>query len=263
MKNRKKIIAVIQARMGSTRLPRKALKKILGKSLVEWIFYRLTFAKELDGIVLSTADSKENNELVKIAEHINLPFVRGSEKDLISRLHKTLERHNADAIVRITGDCPLVDSHIVDLLVSVYRNNPEKGLVTNIFPPTFPDGMDVEVIPAKTLKRLNQEVRDPLYREWLTTTIMEHPDTFTIENVSYKRNVSSVRLTVDYQEDLDLIKEIIKQLHNEGSIFHLEDILLLLEREPALLDINKKWIDTTLINNSRLKTFYNLKSNTH
>ena len=110
----KKIIAVIQSRMGSKRLPRKALLWILGKTLVEWAVYRLSFAQKIDGVILATADTPENDELAEFAAKIGLLCYRGSERDLISRLLGAAEKFGVDAIVRITGDCPLVDPAIVD-----------------------------------------------------------------------------------------------------------------------------------------------------
>ena len=258
---RNKIDAVIQARMGSTRLPKKALLKIQGRTLIEWIFYRLSFCKEIDTVVLSTSDTTENNVLVKHAEAIGLPYFRGSETDLILRHLGAGLKHGADAIVRITADCPLVDPAIVDKLVCVFKDSQDQfDLVTNVFPPTYPDGMDVEVIPMRTLERLDREVQDPRYREWLTVAIMENPQKFKIKNVKYKDDFSGLRLTVDYPEDLRLTEEIFKTLHKEGATFYLEDILKLLQEKPELPRINKKWIDKTMINNSRLKAFYNLKS---
>lgn len=257
-----KIVAVIQARMGSTRLPKKAIKKILDKTLIEWAKYRLQFSKTVDQIVLSTAGTKDNDVLAEHAEKIGLEYYRGSENDLVSRLLETAKKFSADAIVRITGDCPLVDPKMVDSLIEKYLKNPKNiDYVCNILPPTYPDGMDVEIISSAALERLNKEVKNKLYREWLTTTIMENPDKYRILNVPYEKNISDLRLTVDYLEDFELAEKIFKSLHEEGKIFFMEDILELFKKEPSLMEINKNRVDQGIINNIRSAEFHSLKKN--
>jgi len=256
---KKNVIAIIQARMGSTRLPGKALKKILDKTLIEWIRYRLSFCKEVDRIVLSTSESKDNDPLAKHAEEIGLDCFRGSETDLVKRILETARKFKADAIIRVTGDCPLVDPALVDKLVKIYRDRKNLDYITNILPPTFPDGIDIEIISTKTLERLDREVKDPLYREWITTTIMENPDKFNVLNISNEENLFHLRLTVDYPEDFELVEEIFKKLYKEGSIFGLREILELFKKEPELIKINEKWVDKNVVNNIRSNEFHNLK----
>lgn len=259
-KKNAKIIAIIQARMGSKRLPKKALKKIAGKTLIEWIKYRLSFCRQVDQIVLSTADTKENDPLTKLAESIGLEYYRGSENDLVSRIYETAKKFKADAVVRITGDCPLVDPGLVDKMIKVYRKkSPRIDYITNVLPPTFPDGSDIEIISFKTLERLDREVKNPLYREWITTTIMENPKKFKIYNLKNNKNLSFLRLTVDYPEDFKLAKIIFTKLHKEKKVFGLGDILNLLKKEPSLIKINEKWVDKGVLNNIRSTEFHNLK----
>ncbi len=255
----KNVVAVIQARMGSTRLPGKALHEIMGLTLIEWIRYRLSFCKEINGVVFGTADNAANDPLAALADRIALPMFRGSETDLIARLLNTARAFHADAIVRITGDCPLVDPTIVDRLVARYRESPDAlDYVTNVFPPTFPDGMDVEVLPLATLERLDREVTDPLYREWITTTILKHPDAYRIANIADTGNHTNLRLTVDYLEDMALVEAIISRLHVPGKVFTLTDILALFEREPALVDINRMHVDGAIVDNIRSAHFHQL-----
>ncbi|MBU0660587.1 glycosyltransferase family protein [Patescibacteria group bacterium] len=261
---RKKVVAVIQVRMGSTRLPQKALLKIHKKTAIEWIKYRLSFCKEVDQVVLSTSDTAENDPLEILAGELGLGIYRGKEADLVDRLYQTAKKFNADAIVRVTGDCPLIDPHIVDTLIGVYRTNiGEYDHITNIFPPTYPDGLDIEVMPFSTLDRLNTEVDNSLYREWITTTIMEQPDKFRIKNISYTKNMSYLRMTLDYIEDLELIEQILIRLHQEGKVFFLEDILELLQKEPSLVAINKNRIDQGILDNIRSAEFHELKEQSH
>jgi len=233
--------------MGSTRLPGKVLKKAMGKTLIEWIYYRLSFCKEIDQIVLATSVNLENDPLEDHAKNINLAYLRSSEDDLITRYYDTAKFFEADAVVRICADCPLVDPEIVDRLVRAYKQKQEKvDFVCNNTPPTYPHGIDVEVIPTKTLARLDREVKNSLYREWLTMTIIENPDKYTIFNIENDENLRNIRLTVDYKEDLELIEKIMEQLHKEGEIFYLKDILNLFKRDLSLKNINAMWVNTEI-----------------
>ena len=256
----KRVVAVIQARMGSTRLPGKALKRILDRSLVEWVHYRLSFAKEVDEVVLATADTKENDELAEYARSVGIKVFRGSEVDLLSRYRGVAKEYDADAVVRVCADCPLVDSQIVDRLVRAYKEDDSVEFVCNNMPPTFAHGMDVEVIPTRTLDRLHDEITDELYREWLTMPIVENRDKFVVRNISDDGDRRDYRLTVDYPEDLELIEKIYEKLHVEGKVFFLDDVIGLLEREPALREINARWLKSEVKDDVRRNDeFQNLK----
>lgn len=263
MQNTKpKIVAVIQARIGSTRLPQKAIKKILGKTLIEWAKYRLEFCKNVDQVVLCTANTKDNDILAEHAAEIGLECYRGSEMDLVSRIYETAGKYSADAIVRITGDCPLVDPTIVDNLIEKYLKDWKNiDYVCNVLPPTYPDGMDVEIISAKALEKLDQDIKNELYREWITTTLMENPDKYKTLNVPYEKDISDLRLTVDFPEDFELTERIFENLHEEGKIFGLEDILELFEKKPELIKINENRVDKGIVNNYRSAEFHKLKKN--
>lgn len=241
-KSRKKIIAAIQARMGSRRLPQKVMRLIEGKTMIERIWERLNACKEIDEIVLATSTRKENDVLAEYVKRIGLACVRGSEEDLIQRHSAVLERYKGDALVRITADCPLVDPLVVDTLVGVYRQHTKSvDLVSNIFPRTYPKGLDTEVIPLHTFKRLEEEVKDPRYRELTTYYIMEHPQSFIIKNIEYKEDISQLRWTVDYPEDLEFVQKIYEALYTNNRIFTMEDILKFLTQHPEIAAINAKW----------------------
>jgi spore coat polysaccharide biosynthesis protein SpsF len=246
--DRLKIVACIQARMGSTRLKKKVLKKILGRTLIEHIFRRLKKTQEINEIVLTTSRKKENDVLVKHAKDIGLKYYRGEEKDLVSRLYQTNKEFKADALVRITGDCPLVDPKLIDKMVKIYRKNYKKiDFVTNVFPPTFPDGLDIEILSTSILERLDNEIKDSFYREGLTFYIMENPKKFRIYNFKNSINLSSMRWTVDYPEDLVFIREIYKTFDKKNKIFTIADILNFLKKNPPISKINAKWANKTVI----------------
>jgi len=258
-KQRLRVIACIQARMGSARLKKKVLLKILDKTLIEHIFNRLQLAQEIDEVVLSTSVKKENDVLVKHAENIGLRYYRGSEEDLVSRLYKTAKKFKADAIVRITGDCPLVDHKLIDKMVKFYRNNYKKfDFFTNVFPPTFPQGLDIEIMPFSTLRKLYLGVKDPLYREWLNCYIMENPKKFRIYNLTNPIHLLPMRWTVDYPEDLAFVRKIFKSLDGKNKIFVMKDVLDFLKKNPAIQKINERRIDNIVIGGIRSAAYHSI-----
>ena len=155
------IAAVIQARMGSKRLRQKAMLNIGGKTILQIIVERLKKSQGIDEIILSTSLSQENEVLVAHAKAIGLKYHRGSENDLVSRHLGALRKTDALAMVRITADCPLVDPKIVDAMVKIYRKkNHRIDFITNCFPPTYPDGLDVDITPVRVLERIDREIAE-------------------------------------------------------------------------------------------------------
>lgn len=252
-KKKLRVVACIQARMGSTRLKRKALLDISGKSLIENMFHRLKAAKEIDDVVLATSNNKENNVLAKHAEKIGLKYYRGPEKNLITRHYETAKKFKADAILLVTGDCPLLDPELVDKMVKIYRKNYSKfDFFTNSFPPSFPHGLDMDILPISTFERINREVKDSFNRECFGAYIMKNPKKFRIFNLKNPINLSSIRLTLDYLEDLILVRNIFNALGENNKVFTGKDILKYLKKNPQVLEINKKRINTIITKNIRL-----------
>jgi len=220
------------------------MRLIEGKTMIERIWERLTACKEVDQVVLATSTNKENDPLVEHAKHIGLAYVRSSEEDLIQRHTAALETFEGDALIRITADCPLVDPPLVDQLVGVYREHADNiNLVTNILQRTYPKGLDTEIVPLHTLKRLDKEVTDPYFRELLTYYIMEHPQEFTMKNVSYRKDLSQLRWTVDYQEDLEFVQKIYEALGKDSNIFTMKNIITFLATHPEVANINAMWLN--------------------
>ena len=260
-KRKLRIVACIQARIGSKRLKGKALLKISEKSTIENMFQRLKTAKEIDDIVLATSDSKENDVLAKHAEKIGLKYYRGQENDLISRHYETAKKFRADALLLVTGDCPFVDPNIVDEMSRIYKKSYNKfDFFTNGLPPTFPHGLDIDIIPISTFKRLDSEVKNSFYRDCFGAYIMENPKRFRIYNLKNPVNLSSIRLTLDYPEDLILTKKIFDALGKENKIFVMKDILKYLKENPQVLEINKKRIDMVIVRNIRSKEYHSVKN---
>jgi spore coat polysaccharide biosynthesis protein SpsF len=238
-----KILAIIQARMNSTRLPGKVLKDIYGKPMLWHIFNRLRYAKLVDQIVISTSKEPADVSIVHFAEANQIPYYAGSELDLLDRWYQTARKFKADAMVRVTADCPLVDPAITDKLIKYYLDKGPFDFVSNSRPKaTYPHGLDVEIYAFSALEKAWGEIRDPLLREWGSANFFEHPDKYRIANLANSRDLSYMRWTVDYQADLDFVKEIYKKLYKEDSVFSMADILRLLNKNPQLMEINKKHI---------------------
>lgn len=238
-----KIIGVIQARINSKRLPGKVMLKIDEKPVIWHIFNRLKHCQTLDQVVISTGDKKNNHSIIDFAKKQNFPIYVGSEIDLIDRLYKTAEHFDSDAIVRITSDCPIVDPTIVDAVVSIFKSkNNEYDIVTNCQIITFPHGLEVEVYSKKILKFLWETIKEKEFREWFPLYIKKNIKEFKILNIKNNSDLSKIRLTLDYEEDLQLIKIIFKELSNVET-FSLDDVLNLLKQKPELLQINSKFHD--------------------
>lgn len=245
MKEQKKmkIIAIIQVRVGSTRLPRKAMLKILGKPIIWHIYNRLKFCNNLDEIVIATGDSRNNLEIQNFAKKNNIPIFEGSEVDLVSRLYETGEKFHASAIVRITGDSPLVDPLIVDQIISTYKKNIKKiDIVSNMRKTSFPYGLEVEIFSMESLKKMLLLIKKPEMREWFSLFIEKNPNLFNILNISNSKDLSKLRWTLDYEEDYKFIKKIYEELYIENQMFFMNDILKLLKKNPKMAEINKKYV---------------------
>lgn len=234
------IVAAVQVRMGSTRLPGKALADVEGKPVLHWIIERLRAATTLDGVVVATSDSERDDPIRTLAAALDIPCFSGSEDDVVDRLHATARETNATALVRVTGDCPLVDPAVVDQVVNAYRAVGEQlDYASNVSPPTFPDGLDVEVYSRTTLERLDA-LTDPFWREWFAIYVSEHPAEFRAVNVQHEPDLSDLRWTLDHAEDLQFVREVYSRLADGHTVFGLEDVLALLRREPELGQINAR-----------------------
>jgi len=226
------ILGVVQVSMGSQRLPKKAALPILGKPMTWWVYTRLWQARSLDKVVL--AFPEDDVWLVRFAREHQIPYYAGSYRDLIDRLYCTTLAFGADAIVRVTGDCPMVDPDVVDRVVEMYLQVQSK--VGCVMTSGFPAGLNVSVYSREFLRRLWFEIDDPVYREWFTAYINLHEDRFsTFKAVRSGAPLSSLRWTVDYPEDLEFVRCIYDQL---GSNFRMRDVLDLLEIRPTLAQIN-------------------------
>lgn len=229
----------VQARMGSTRLPGKVLKPILGKPLLYYLLERLTQVTQADRIVVLTSTQKIDNSIEELCRQCNILCFRGSEDDVLDRYYQAGQKWHPDAIVRITGDCPLIDPAVVDEIISVYRTEyPQWDYVSNVAKRTFPRGLDVEVFSRAALETAYRQAETPAEREHVTLFIHRHPELFHQRNVELPINLSQYRLTVDTPEDFELIRRLIEHLYPKNPQFSLQDIMSLIKQHPEWVKIN-------------------------
>jgi spore coat polysaccharide biosynthesis protein SpsF len=234
-----KVAAIIQARMGSTRLPGKVLKKVLGKTLLDYQIERVKRAKTIDEIIIATTTKESDDPIAQICQKLSIPYYRGSEEDVLSRYYEAATKFNVDVVVRLTSDCPIIDPNIIDNVVEHYLENKDRyDYVSNTLTRTYPRGLDTEVMSYEVLKRVHEEAKELVYREHVTAYIYHHPDQFRLCNVSNEKNESKHRWTVDTEEDFELIEKIISKLYPENTYFNMDDVLKLIDENPTWIDIN-------------------------
>ena len=235
MKN-KKIVAIIQARLTSSRFPEKILQKIENETLIELLIKRLKKSKYLDKIVLAIPNNKEN-KLLRNKISKNIEIFSGSENDVLDRYFEAAKKFKAKIIVRICGDCPLIDPNVVDKIVNFYKKN-DFDYVSNTIRPTYPDGLDVEVFNFETLRTVWMKAKLNTDREHVTKFIINNKE-FKKKNILYKENLSQLRLTVDEKIDLEQVRQIYYKLKKHKN-FGIEEINKLYKKNPKIFKINSK-----------------------
>lgn len=227
-----KIVAIIQARMGSTRLPGKVMKEVLGKSLLEYQIERVNRSQSIQSLVVATTQRETEQPIIDLCEKLAVPCFRGAEEDVLERFYEAAIHYEADAIVRLTSDCPLIDPLIIDKVVNEFRNSRRYDYVSNTIKRTYPRGFDIEILSMEALKQCHRETTNTGYREHVTPFLYKHPERFNIGQVTHSSSLQHHRLTVDTEEDLTLVRLIIEHLYNKNQSFSLEDILYLLQENP-------------------------------
>ncbi len=237
-----KTVAIIQARMGSSRLPGKVLMQICGRSILEHVVLRVRACREVDEIVVATTKTSADAEIVLACQRYGVSFFRGSEEDVLARYHEAAQQFKADIVVRITADCPLVDPMILEQMLkrfkSLLQQSKPAAYMSNTMKRTFPRGLDVEVFTFACLQAAHVRAHQPFEREHVTPFMYQHPEQFVLESFTSDEDFSRYRWTVDTEDDLDLIRKIYEALYQDGKIFTTEKTLELLEKSPDLARIN-------------------------
>jgi len=228
---------MVQVRVGSNRFPRKVVQMIEDKPMIWHVINRVKKITKVQQIILITTEKEEDKELEKIAKEHEILFFRGDENDVLNRHYQCAVSFKADPIIRITGDCPLIDPKTVDDILEFYLEN-NYDYVSNTIEPTFPDGLDTEIFSFKTLKNCNEGATLPSEREHVTPFITNNPEKFKIFNYENKTNLSFLRWTVDEERDLQFVRKIYEKMR-PNKIFTVRQVLDLLNEYPELVQINK------------------------
>ena len=231
-----KVVAIVQARMNSTRLPKKVMMKVNGISMIELIAKRLKFSKEIDEIIIATTKNKSDKILIKHLENLDVKIYKGSEANVLERFYKAAKETKAEIIIRITGDCPFIDPFIIDeMLQNFYKSGLD--YLSNCFPPSFPDGLDAEIFTFDALEKSWKEASSPHELEHVTPYMYE-TSKFKIQTFKSSTDYSEHRWTLDEKEDYELIKSIMSKLLPKID-FSWKDILKVIKKNPEIKKINE------------------------
>ena len=233
------VVAIIQARTGSTRLPNKIFSKLNGYDLLYHVVNRLKPSKEINNIVIATTNSHKDDIVEKWCIKNFIDFYRGSEKNVLKRYYNTGKKFNADIIIRITADDPFKDFRIIDEAIKILKEN-DYDFVCNNSPVSYPEGLDVEVLTMEALAQSFYNSKSSFEQEHVTQYIHRNKTNFKIFNIKNNKDYSHYRWTIDTKEDYLFVREIYENLFDEKSIFTTEDIYEFLEENLHLLNINDK-----------------------
>ena len=223
--------------MTSTRLPGKVMKRVLGRPLLSYVIERLQRVRDDVRVVVATTTNAGDDAIEILCRDMGVPIFRGSEHDVLDRTAKAAARYQADPVIRVTSDCPLIDPEVSRVVLERY----ELGgcdYVANTLTRSYPRGMDTEVLSARVLRISDVEATKPHEREHVTPFVYEHPDRFRLCNVENERDLSGYRLTVDTPEDFSLVTAIYERLSPTEPSFGMSDVIALLDRDEGLRGLN-------------------------
>lgn len=227
------IVGVLQARMSSTRLPGKVLEPILEVPMIGRQIERLQRATGMDALVVATSTDPGDDALAEYAATLGVSVVRGSLDDVLARFLLAIDEHSIDTVVRLTADCPLASPAVIDAVIADFTSG-GADYVSNTLTPTYPDGVDVEVVRADALRWVAANSDDPHEHEHVTLGVYRRPEQFAVRNVAGAEDLSDLRWTVDNPDDLVFVREVYATLYPANPAFELADVLALLDREPGL-----------------------------
>ena len=231
-------IAIIQARMGSTRLPGKILADIAGKSMLQRVIERVAAARLVDEVIVATTSAQEDDILV---ERLNIgskcSFFRGAVDDVLARFYDCAKLYQADIVVRVTADDPLKDPQLVDKAIGLLNSDPSLDYCSNTIDPSYPEGLDIEVMRFGALERANSEARLLSEREHVTPYIWSNTDLFNVLNFRSNRDLKNWRWTVDKAEDLEFMRQVFEKFRNEPLVSY-QDVIAWLDANPEIRQIN-------------------------
>jgi len=217
--------AIVQARMGSSRLPGKVMIKICDRPVLGHVIDRLKSCSLLNRIIVATTSEKKDDLINDFCQTEEIDIFRGSENDVLSRYEQAANLFPSDSILRITADCPLLDPKLIDKLIKEFHKS-DVDYLSNVVPPrTFPKGLDAELLKAKVLKKISNAAVSSNHKEHVTLYILENQKKFKIESHSQSNDYSNLRWTLDTSEDLIFIKKVYESLYKKNPLFTSDDIL--------------------------------------
>jgi spore coat polysaccharide biosynthesis protein SpsF len=232
-----KIIAIIQARMGSTRLPGKTMKDLGGDTVLARVVRRVERSEEIEQVIVATSVAGSDDVIARGCEVLEVACFRGSEDDVLDRYYRAAESVGPDVVVRITSDCPAIDPEIVDKTIRAFREA-RADYASNALERTYPRGLDNEVMTMATLERTWREATHSYQRAHVTPYVYENPSLFRIVSVKGDTDYSQHRWTLDTPEDLDFLRALYGRMGNRGD-FSWREALEVVEHEPALAKMNR------------------------
>jgi len=230
---------IIQARLGSSRLPGKVLLTLNGKSLLDYVINQLKFCKLINKIVIATTNLKEDDPIENFAKKNNIDFFRGNSSDVLDRFFQCAKKNSFQKIVRITADNPLIDPTIVDNTIQKFITN-QYDYSSNHIPRSFPQGTEVEIFSFTSLEKAWNHASKKSEREHVTPYFYNNPQKFKIGTLTYSKDLSNLRWSIDNENDLILVKKIVSKVKKNPIL--MNDILELFKKEPSLFEINSNHI---------------------
>lgn len=222
--------------MGSTRLPGKVMRKIAGRPMIDYVVGRARCIPSVDEVIVATSVLDREAPLVEHLEETEVPVVRGPEEDVLDRYIRAMETHEADAVVRLTGDCPLLMPEVSERVIQEFLDD-ECDYASNTLERTHPRGLDTEIVSPDAMRHADAEATKTADREHVTRYIRQHSDRFSLCSITANQDRNDLRWTVDEEADLELMRKMYSELN--GLDFGYHDVLQLLEAHPGWIDINR------------------------
>ncbi len=232
------ITAIIQARTGSTRLPNKVLLSLMGKPMLAHVIERVQASQKIEQVILATTTHESDDALADLADSLGVACYRGSENDVLDRYYQAAKLHQASVVVRITGDCPVIDPAVIDRTIGLFESA-NYAYVNNFLHRTYPDGLDTEVFTFAALETAWQEARLPSEREHVTPYLYKHPEKFPQAGLVQAPDLSYFRWTVDEPVDFEFIQAVYAGLYAQNPLFDMHAITAFLEQNPDLVKLNQ------------------------
>lgn len=231
-------VAIVQARMTSTRLPGKVIMDVAGQTILERVIRRTRRFREIEDVIVATSDLASDDPVVDECRRLSAPVFRGDESDVLTRFLQAAEAFDIDVAVRITADCPLIDPDVSDHIVRLFKAAaPPVDYASNKIPQSYPRGLDTEVFTVDALRRAQAAATEPYERAHVTIHMYEHPENFKLLSVTSDVDRADWRWTVDAPEDLTFVREVYRHLGGDGQFSWLDVVQLLTDR-PHLRNIN-------------------------